>query len=207
MATIKNEIWLVRHGETAWSRTGQHTGITDIPLTSVGRKEAKSLKRTLRATSFQTVLVSPLSRAKETCQLAGYGDLAQLDSDLQEWNYGDFEGKTGEEIRQRIPGWTLWTGSIPCGESLESVVLRAKRVLQKITDSPGNALVFSHGDVIRILAALWLGISTSVAQALALDTASVSILGWEEGVRGLVRWNWAHFCQTETANQHHPNHE
>lgn len=189
MQSDYGEIWLVRHGQTAWSTTGRHTGGTDIALTSEGRREARSLNRYLSRRSFKTVLVSPLRRAEETCRLAGYTEEARIDPNLREWNYGEFEGKTTPEIRERHPDWDLWKDEIPGGEALAEVVARASKVLESVERSAKDVLIFSHGDMIRVIAALWLGWPPETGRSLALDTASVSILGFDEGNRTLLRWN------------------
>ncbi len=172
---------LVRHGETAWSRSGQHTGRTDIPLLEEGRRMATVLRTPLSAWDFAAVWTSPLSRASETCALAGYGDVAELRADLMEWDYGTFEGKTKDEIRATSPNWTLWTDGVPCGETARDVGARADRVVAEARSVEGNVLVFAHGHLLRVLAARWLGLPPTEGRLFALNTASISVLGFDSG--------------------------
>ncbi|HJV08794.1 MAG TPA: histidine phosphatase family protein, partial [Acidimicrobiales bacterium] len=148
-------IVLVRHGETEWSVSGQHTGRTDIPLTDAGRRQAEGLGRRLAAWNFARVLSSPLSRALETCRLAGLGDRAELTDDLQEWDYGDYEGRRTADIRQERPGWGLWTDGVPAGETVDDVGRRADRVLDEARAAGGDVALFAHGHVLRVLGARW----------------------------------------------------
>jgi probable phosphoglycerate mutase len=182
---------LVRHGETPWSRSGQHTGRTDIPLLEEGRHMATELRTPLRAWDFAAVWTSPLSRASETCALAGYGDVAQLRADLMEWDYGSFEGKTKGEIRAASPHWTIWTDGVPCGESARDVGARADRVISEARAVEGNVLLFAHGHLLRILTARWLGLPPSEGRLFALSTASISVLGFDsEGDQQVLHlWN------------------
>lgn len=169
---------LVRHGETAWSRSGQHTGRTDIPLLEDGRRMATVLREPLRRWDFAAVWTSPLSRASETCALAGYGDVAELRSDLMEWDYGTFEGRTKDDIRATSPNWTLWTDGVPCGESARDVGARADRVIAEARSVDGNVLLFAHGHLLRVLAARWLGLPPTEGRLFNLSTASISVLGF-----------------------------
>ncbi|WP_375767714.1 histidine phosphatase family protein [Archangium gephyra] len=182
---------LVRHGDTAWSRSGQHTGRTDIPLLEEGRRMATELREPLRAWDFAAVWTSPLSRASETCALAGYGDVAQLRSDLMEWDYGTFEGKTKEEIRATSPNWTLWTEGVPCGESARDVGARADRIIAEARAVEGNVLLFAHGHLLRVLAARWLGLPPTEGRLFTLNTASISGLGLDsDGDQQVLQlWN------------------
>jgi probable phosphoglycerate mutase len=182
---------LVRHGETAWSRSGQHTGRTDIPLLEDGRRMATELRAPLRRWDFAAVWTSPLSRASETCALAGYGDVAQLRSDLMEWDYGTFEGKTKDDIRATSPHWTLWTDGVPCGESARDVGARADRIIAEARSVEGNVLLFAHGHLLRVLAARWLGLPPTEGRLFTLSTASLSVLGLDGGgdVQVLQLWN------------------
>ena len=182
---------LVRHGDTAWSRSGQHTGRTDIPLLEEGRRMATALREPLRAWDFAAVWTSPLSRASETCALAGYGGVAQLRSDLMEWDYGTFEGKTKAEIRATSPNWTLWTDGVPCGESARDVGARADRVIAEARAVEGNVLLFAHGHLLRVLAARWLGLPPTEGRLFTLGTASISILGLDsDGDQQVLQlWN------------------
>lgn len=179
---------LVRHGQTEWSATGKHTGRTDVSLTELGRRQAKALAALLDGERFDLILASPLIRAWETMQLAGYAEYARPDGDLMEWDYGAYEGRRTDDIRKDIPGWSVWTHPIDAGESIEDVGMRADRVIERLSGSKG-ALVFSHGHFLRILAARWLGISPAMGSGLALDTATVSALGWERENRVLRIWN------------------
>ena len=181
---------LVRHGETAWSRSGQHTGRTDIPLLEEGRRMATHLREPLRPWRFSAVWTSPLSRASETCALAGYGDVAELRADLLEWDYGSFEGKTKDELRASTPDWTLWTDGVPCGESARDVGLRADRVIADARQQNGPVLLFSHGHLLRVLAARWLGLAPTEGRLFALGTAALSVLGTDSDEQPqLLRWN------------------
>jgi probable phosphoglycerate mutase len=181
-----NEIWLVRHGETEWSRTGQHTGRTDLPLTDEGRQQALRLASRLRSESFDRVLSSPLQRAMATAQLAGFSD-PQPCPDLVEWDYGDLEGRTSHDIHSDYPGWTIWSGPVPKGESIEQVAARAAAALIRCQD--GRSALFAHGHFLRVLATQWLGIDPREGRLLGLSTASISILGWEHSTRVIRSWN------------------
>lgn len=184
---------LVRHGETEWSRSGQHTGRTDIPLTETGRSQAIALGGTLvkllEGKQFQ-VFSSPLERARETCRLAGMAETVVLDDDLREWSYGIYEGRTTLEIRQRQPDWSVWLSPIPEGESLEEVAARARRVIDRaLAAAPADVCLFAHGHILRILAACWIGLPPGTGRYLALDTATLSILGYERKTRVIRHWN------------------
>ena len=183
------ELWLVRHGETAWSLSGQHTGRTDIPLTPRGRQQAELLGRRLMKKTFALVLTSPLRRARETCELSGQGQSAISDDDLLEWDYGAYEGKTSAEIRKEVPGWTIWTGGVREGESADQVGERVDRVIARSLATDGDVALYAHGHVLRILAARWLGLAATGGRYLGLDTASLSKLGYERETRVLRAWN------------------
>jgi probable phosphoglycerate mutase len=186
------QLWLIRHGETEWSLSGQHTSRTDIALTDHGRKRAEELRDYLKGTVFQAVFVSPMQRARETCQIAGFGSQAVVDDDLKEWDYGVYEGKTTAEIRARIPGWSVWKDPIVDGETAEQVGLRADHVIARsLTASPGggNVALFAHAHILRILAARWLGLAAIEGSLFALGTGSVSVLGWEREARVISSWN------------------
>ena len=182
-----SEIWLVRHGETEWSRSGQHTSRTDLPLTPAGEGQAAGLKRMLANRAFALVLSSPMKRALETCRLVGLP--AKIDPDLREWDYGDYEGLTTAEIQKHAPGWTIWTGTPPNGETAGQVAERAERVLARVRDEKGDAALFGHGHFLRVLAARWIGLDATGGRLLALATASVSILGHERETRVIKLWN------------------
>jgi len=184
------EIYLIRHGETAWSRSGQHTGITDIPLTEHGRQQAGRLRQQLRAKNFQLVLTSPMRRARETCELAGLAQHAEIDADLMEWNYGAYEGLTSEQIHAARPGWTIFKdGGGPGGETAAQIAARADRVIARVRALSGDAALFAHGHVLRVLAARWLGMPASAGAHFLLDTATLCVLATEHGVAALKHWN------------------
>ena len=189
MKPLSPQIVLVRHGETAWSRSGQHTGRTDVPLLEDGRQMARALEKPLKAWSFAEVWTSPLSRASETCALSEHGVIARPEPDLMEWDYGEYEGKTSKEIREKAPDWSLWKDGAPGGETPEHVGARADRVVEKVRRVQGNVLIFSHGHLLRVLAARWLGLPPSEGRLFALSTASISVLGWDGDQPVIVRWN------------------
>lgn len=189
VAGAQSEIWLIRHGETEWSRSGRHTGRTDVPLTRSGVGEAAGLRPRLGDRRFSLVLSSPLSRAWETCRLAGYGDAAVRTDDLLEWDYGAYEGRTAAEIRAEVPGWSLWVDGVPGGESVEQVAIRARRVIDQAVQGTGDGALFAHGHVLRILAACWVGLPPREGKLLVLGTAAISVLGWENGDRVIRTWN------------------
>lgn len=182
-------MFLVRHGQTEWSRTGRHTGRTDVPLEPEGRAEAKAAGALLAGRRFSLVLTSPLERALETCRLAGFGDAAETCPDLLEWDYGEYEGRTSEDIRVERPGWTIWTGGTPGGESAADVGRRVDRVVALARASGGDTLCFAHGHVLRVLAARWTGLPPAGGRLLALNAGAVSVLGWERETPVVVRWN------------------
>jgi probable phosphoglycerate mutase len=181
----------VRHGETEWSRQGRHTGHTDVPLTDAGRAEASAVARKLAGRSFALVLSSPLSRALDTARIAGFGDRVETSEDLVEWDYGADEGLTTVEIRRERPGWTVWRDGPRDGETAGAVAARLDRVIQRVRAADGNALVFAHGHVLRVLAARWLGEPPTDGRLYALSTATVSVLGWERETAVIERWNEA----------------
>lgn len=187
------EIWIARHGETEWSRTGRHTGRTDVPLTTAGRREAAALRRALGGRRFALVLSSPLSRAWETCRLAGYAAVARTTEDLLEWDYGAVEGRTSAEMQRERPGWTIWTGDVPLGETIDAVATRAGRVIEQAVAAGGDVLLFAHGHVLRILTARWLGLEPRDGRLFALATASIGVLGEEGGTRVIRSWNVSSF--------------
>ncbi len=183
------EILLARHGETEWSRDRKHTGLTDTPLTDIGRREAVVLRDSLAGRSFARVLSSPLSRALETCRLAGLGDQAELTDDLREWDYGEYEGITTAEIRERRPDWYLWRDGCPGGETAADVGRRADRVIASLAGAEGDAALFAHGHVLRVLTARWLGLGPEAGALFKLDTGTLSALGYERETRVITRWN------------------
>ena len=180
---------LARHGETAWSKSGQHTGRTDIPLTDLGREQARDLGAELAGRSFRHVLSSPLMRASETARLAGFGAELVTDPDLQEWDYGVYEGRRRVDIARDDPGWTIWSRPIPGGESLVELGQRADRVIARLLPLGGDILVFSHGHLLRVLAARWIEAPPVTASRLDLWTATLSELGWEAERRVIEVWN------------------
>jgi probable phosphoglycerate mutase len=185
-------VYLARHGETAWSLTGQHTGLTDLPLTEAGERNARRLAERLKGLTFVKVFSSPLRRAVRTCELAGFGAVTEIDCDLVEWNYGEYEGRRGDEIREERPGWQLFRDGCPGGESPQQVAARADRVVCRLRAVQGDVLVFSSGHFIRVLASRWIGIEPTVhARSFMLSTASLSALGYENELsRPVIRlWN------------------
>jgi probable phosphoglycerate mutase len=179
MSTPLPAVYLARHGETAWSLSGQHTGLTDLPLTERGERNARRLGERLRGMAFARVFTSPLQRAARTCALAGFGDRAEVVPDLVEWNYGAYEGKRTAEIHQERPDWNLFRDGCPGGESIAEVGARADRVIARLRTLEGDVLLFSSGHFLRVLAARWLGVDPSAGRFFVLSTATLSILGYE----------------------------
>ena len=184
-------VYLIRHGETEWSKSGKHTGRTDIPLTEDGRERARRIARYLQGRTFDLVLTSPLGRAKETCELAGLTANARVDNNLLEWDYGIYEGRTTLEIRaDEDPQWSVWLSPITGGENLQQVYARAMGIVERLIACDGDeAAVFAHGHILRILAAAWIGLPAITGRTLALDTATVSLLGYERQTRVIREWN------------------
>ena len=180
---------VVRHGETEWSKDGRHTGTSDIPLTERGREQAGRLRPELEHWQFALVLSSPLQRSVDTCRLAGYGDRVQLRPDLVEWDYGSYDGKTSKQIEAERPGWSLWRDGGPGGETAADVASRVDRVIAEARSVEGNVLLFAHGHVLRVLAARWLGQAPEDGRLYALDTAALSVLGYEHQTAVISRWN------------------
>lgn len=183
-----DELWLVRHGETEWSRDGRHTGTTEVPLTPHGEEVARGLRERLAGIDFGLVLTSPRERARTTAELAGFPE-AHVEEDLAEWDYGDYEGVTTAEIREQVPGWTVWSDPCPHGETAAQVRARMDRVLAKVRAHGGRVLAFSHGHASRALAARWLGQPVSDGRLFSLGTATISVLGYEHGGPVVDRWN------------------
>jgi broad specificity phosphatase PhoE len=184
------EIYLIRHGETEWSLAGKHTGLSDIPLTEHGRQQARLLRQELATMNFERVLTSPLRRARETCELAALAQRADIDPDLMEWNYGDYEGLTSEQIHVDRPGWTIFNdGGGPGGETPEQVGVRVDRVIARVRAARGDVVVFAHGHVLRVLAARWLGLAPRDGAHFLLDTATLCVLNSSGGIPALKRWN------------------
>jgi broad specificity phosphatase PhoE len=184
-----HEVVLVRHAETEWSLSGRHTGRTDIPLTDEGRAAARALAGRLREWSFARVLVSPLRRARETCELCGLGEMAEPRQDLAEWDYGDYEGLKTAQILEQRPDWVLWRDGCPGGETPQQVGARADRVIAELRAVDGDVAVFSHGHMLRVLGARWIDQQPALGGRLALSAAAVSVLGYERGAAVLALWN------------------
>jgi len=182
-------VFLVRHGETEWSVSGQHTGVTDIPLTENGRKIAMLWAPLLAHFPFSQVLTSPLRRARETCELTGLGDRAEIDRDLMEWNYGEYEGLTSKEIQMRTPGWLLFRDGCPGGESPEDVGARADRLIARVRAAGQDVAIFAHGHLFRVFVARWIGLPAAAGRHFLLDTATMSVLGYYMEVPAVKRWN------------------
>ncbi len=186
----KGRIVVVRHGETEWSMAGKHTGRSDPPLAAVGRRRATALAAALGGHDFERVLCSPLERARETCELAGFGLRAEICEDLREWDYGDYEGLTSAEIRARVPDWNLWRDGAPGGELPAQVGARADLVLAMVrTGGGGDTIAFAHGHLLRVLAARWIGLEVAGGRLLALSAAGIGVLGHERDTRVIERWN------------------
>jgi broad specificity phosphatase PhoE len=187
------ELWLIRHGETEWSLSGAHTSTTDIPLTDHGRQRAVELKDYLHDRKFAAVFESPMQRAKETCAIAGYGDVAQVEENLMEWNYGESEGKTTKEMREKYgPTWSVWTDPTVGGESVEQVGDRADKVIARAVQAAGGSgqvALFAHAHILRITAARWIGLPATGGKSFGLGTGSVSVLGFERETRVISKWN------------------
>ncbi len=182
-------LWLIRHGETEWSASGRHTGRTDIPLTAEGRRQAEALGRHLAGRRFALVLTSPLSRAVDTCRIAGYGDVARVTDDLREWDYGIYEGRTTAEIQKEMPGWSVWADKIQGGESVQQVGARVERVIAEARANSGDVALFAHAHVLRILTSRWLGLPPDAGRLFTLGTASISALGYERQTPAILTWN------------------
>ena len=187
---VQNHIWLIRHGETPWSLSGQHTGKTEMELTATGKLMAKTIGRELAGRGFDLILTSPRMRARETCRLSGYGEAAAIDDNLQEWDYGVYEGRTSADIMKVVPNWSLWRDGVPGGETIEAVSARADRVIQRALDCTGDVVLFAHGHILRVLAARWVGLPPDGGRYFSLDAGSISILGSEYKVRVISLWNF-----------------
>jgi probable phosphoglycerate mutase len=184
-----SRVWLVRHAETEWSRDMRHTGRTDVPLTEAGREAASALRERLAGHEFTAVWTSPLWRARETCERAGLGDRAAVRDELVEWDYGDYEGRTTANIRLDRPRWFLWRDGCPGGEGPFDVGRRVDGLVDELAALDGDAILFSHGHVLRVLAARWIGLPSTDGALLALSTGALSVLGWEREVRVIWGWN------------------
>jgi probable phosphoglycerate mutase len=185
---VPSELWVIRHGETEWSRDGKHTSRTEVELTPEGEDVARGLADRLDGVDFDLVLTSPRLRTRRTAELAGFADV-HVENDLAEWDYGDYEGITSAEIRERVPGWTVWTHPCPGGETADQVSRRMDRVVAKVRANGGRVLVFSHGHASRALAARWLGLPVEDGRHFLLGTATISVLGYERESPVVARWN------------------
>jgi len=194
MSEANTELWLVRHGETEWSADGRHTSWTDIPLTERGRERAKWLRTVMSKKKFAAVFVSPRQRARETCEIAGFGDVAVVDEDLQEWNYGESEGKTTPQMRELYgPQWSVWSSPLIGGETVEHVGERADAMIRTAlaaAQPAGRVALFAHAHILRILAARWIGLTAVGGQYFQLGTGSISVLGFERETRVISQWNY-----------------
>lgn len=189
MDSLPQRIFLIRHGETEWAATDKHTGFTDIPLTEKGRAQGELLRKRLQGHNFEKVFTSPLKRAKDTCDIVGYGKKAIIDSDLVEWDYGKYEGLTTAEIHKIDPNWTVFDKGAPGGESIANISARADHFLAKLKGCKADVAVFSSGHFLRVLAARWTGLRAHDGRVLALSTGSLSILGFEHATHVILCWN------------------
>jgi probable phosphoglycerate mutase len=180
---------VVRHGATEWSENGRHTGTTDLPLLPAGEDQARATGALLTGTTFDLVLCSPLQRARRTAELAGLGDRIEIEPDLVEWDYGAYEGVTTATIRETVPGWTVWNGECPDGETADQVATRVDRVIARVRAQGGTAIAFAHGHVLRVLTARWIGLDPRAGAHFLLDPATLGILGWERDTPAVQRWN------------------
>jgi broad specificity phosphatase PhoE len=186
---VNVSVFAIRHGETAWSLSGQHTGTTDIPLTDNGRRLAKRMRPVLADNEFALVLCSPMQRARETCELAGLSDKAVIDPDLTEWNYGEYEGLTSEQIEEMVPGWLLFRDGCPGGETPEQVGARVDRVIARSRAVDGDTALFAHGHVLRVFAARWIGLPAGNGQHFLLNTGTLCVLGYYRKIPAIQIWN------------------
>jgi probable phosphoglycerate mutase len=182
-------VFVIRHGETEWSLNGRHTGTTDIPLTDHGRRLADLLRPALSRHAFELVLVSPLRRARETCERSGLGSAAVIDADLVEWNYGNYEGLTSKQIHEEAPGWLIFRDGCPGGEAPGQIGTRADRVIARARAVEGDVALFAHGHVLRVLVARWLGLPAGAGQHFLLDTGTLSVLGYYRRIPAVKTWN------------------
>lgn len=189
MVQSHKEFWLVRHGETEWSLTGRHSGRYDIALTPRGEREAEVLRGVLRREDFETVLCSPLQRARKTCEIAGFSTIAQIEPDIMEWDYGDCTSFTQDQMRENFPDWNIWDGPVPNGESIDRIASRASRVIEKYKSTAGRILLFSHGHFLRIFATQFLKLPPQAGMHLALYPCAVSVLGQDAGFPAIRQWN------------------
>jgi broad specificity phosphatase PhoE len=186
---MAGELWLIRHGETAWSLSGAHTGRTDLPLTPEGERKAAALRPKLAGHDFALVLTSPLQRARRTCELAGFGARAIIEPNLSEWDYGDYEGRSTDDIHRERPGWSLFRDGVQGGETIQQVATRSRAVIERAVSVHGNVALFAHGHILRILTACWLEMTPDSARSFFLGTGGVSTLGHERETPVIVTWN------------------
>ncbi len=189
MENNEQSVSIIRHGETEWSLNGQHTGVTDIPLTENGRRLAKLLQPILAKESFALVLTSPLQRARETCKISGLADQAEVDTNLMEWNYGEYEGITSRQIHERVPGWLVFNDGAPGGETPEQIGARADRVIARVRSVRGDVALFAHGHILRVLVARWLDLPATAGRNFFLDTGTLNILSYYRGYPAVKTWN------------------
>jgi broad specificity phosphatase PhoE len=187
--TVNSTIYLIRHGETEWAKSGRHTGRTDIPLTDAGREQAGFLLPIFDDVKFARILSSPLQRALETAKLAGLSSRVEVDKELLEWDYGDYEGLTTNQIRERVPGWSVWTHPFPNGETIDELSHRADQVVAKLRSIEGNVAIFSHGHFLRVLVSRWIGLPADHGSRFLLGTSTLSILGYENETQVIKTWN------------------
>ena len=183
------DLYVVRHGATEWSKSGQHTSTTDLPLLAEGEAQALATGKLLQGIEFSLVLCSPMQRAQRTCELVGLRSSAVLDEDLLEWDYGDYEGVTTATIRETVPNWTVWNGICPGGETVDQVATRADRVIERVRAQRGPSIVFAHGHFLRVLTARWCELDPIEGRRFVLDPATLSVLGWERDTPALRQWN------------------
>ncbi|MEO6846971.1 MAG: histidine phosphatase family protein [Chthoniobacterales bacterium] len=200
-------IYLIRHGATEWAMNGRHTGRSDIPLTPEGREEAKRFIPVFKEIKFDLVLSSPMQRARDTAALAGVGDQVKVSPDLQEWDYGDYEGITTPEIRKTVPSWTVFTHPCPNGETIEHISARADHVVERIAAVKGNVVLFSHGHFLRVLACRWTRLDAIYGQHLLLGTSTLSILAVDRDIRVLRTWNGPLTTSESATPWSHPHHD
>jgi broad specificity phosphatase PhoE len=189
MASPDQKVFTIRHGETEWSLSGQHTGTTDIPLTDNGRRLAERIRPVLSKEKFELVLTSPLQRARATCQLSGLGDHAIIDCDLAEWNYGQYEGLTSGQIHEKVPGWLIFRDGCPGGETPAEVAARVDRVIARARAVEGNVALFAHGHLLRVLVARWVGLPARAGEHFLLDTGTLNVLAGYRGIPAVRIWN------------------
>jgi broad specificity phosphatase PhoE len=189
MSQPVQEVYVIRHGETEWSLSGRHTGLTDLPLTARGRKTAELLRPVLAEPSFALVLTSPLQRARHTCELAGLAGQAQVTSDLEEWHYGDYEGLTTAQIHEQVPDWMIFSNGCPAGETPEQVRIRVDRLMDVVKATKGHVALFAHGHILRVFVARWLNLPVMAGGHFLLDTGTLNILSYDHGGPAVKRWN------------------